>query len=120
MTCATLRVPTGVLPLANEIEDLKDRLHETLLKQSREEPATGCWLWQGARDARSGTGFLRVLDQLFQAGRVALWVYYGQELAFSLFDTRVPVRRGCGTPSCVNPDHWERSAVPSAALAAAA
>lgn len=69
-----------------------------LLQKVRRDRKTGCWIWQGYRDAK-GYG------QFWCDGK-SRWAH---RVAFAAFNGDVPQGRTvdhvCHCPSCVNPEH---------------
>jgi hypothetical protein len=66
---------------------------------SRVQFGTGCWLWLGRRDARTGAGVLRAGGERVEAHRVAWRLLRGPPpLGARLVHT-------CERPDCVRPDH---------------
>lgn len=63
------------------------------------EPNTGCWLWEGSYDRKSGYGWIRINGRNMRSHRAAWEETYG------------PIPKGlhvchrCDTPPCVNPKH---------------
>jgi hypothetical protein len=75
-----------------------DRLHRKIIP----EPNSGCWLWMGAYNRKSGYGFVRDRNmKMTNAHRLV----YCEEIG--------PIPYGldldhlCRNPACVNPDHLE-------------
>ena len=85
-----------------DIQKLKDRVHAVLLARAKENVNTGCWEWQGATQARSGFGVMRLMGRQFTVHRVAWWVY---RPGLKLIDRKVRVKHRCKNHACCNPDH---------------
>lgn len=98
----------GLLSTASldPVHQLKNDAHLRLVDQIREDPETGCWVYNGdgAQHAQ-GYGWIRVGNVNRLAHRVAAWVWL--EGLDDLDDMTVEVRRKplCTRPNCVNPDH---------------
>jgi hypothetical protein len=66
------------------------------------DPATGCWIWQGARNSR---GYGNMWDKGRKAARCAHRIYYEQHVG--------PIPDGlvldhlCRNNACVNPEHLQ-------------
>lgn len=68
------------------------------------DEATGCWLWQGARN-QNGHGNVHVtIDGVHKTRRP-------HQISYEHFKGPVPlgkiVRHGCDVPNCWNPEHLE-------------
>ena len=68
------------------------------------EPNTGCWLWTAGAD-RDGYGVFWWRRATCRAHRVTYEAVYGPVPEELVLDH--VLARGCGIPSCVNPDHVE-------------
>ena len=68
------------------------------LARVQPDPATGCWLWQGARDHR-GYGFFSYRGKKCRASRFSWWHLRGP------FDLKLSICHKCDNPPCVNPEH---------------
>jgi hypothetical protein len=89
--------PRGLLPRPPDSERLWAHIEP--------EPTSGCWLWIGTRDARTGYG--RVHDcragrasRMRLAHRVSWEVFNGREVPPGMC-----VCHACDTKLCVNPSH---------------
>lgn len=85
------------------VGDLKDALHDRLLRRTRED-AAGCWNFDG-RSSDGTVGLVRVGESQYVAPRVAAWVWFGPRRAFDLDDSRDEIRHSCKNECCCNPDH---------------
>lgn len=99
---ASLRVILGKRreeEAAMDIEDLKDRLHRRLMAKREVDRATGCEIWTGAWQARTGLGLTRLGNTQYIVSRIACWVYLG---GFDLDDPNVVIKRRpcCTMPAC--------------------
>lgn len=62
------------------------------------DPETGCWIWTGASN---GNGWA-----IFSVGGKAIMAHrYAYETFVGHIDKGARIRRTCGVPVCVNPDH---------------
>jgi hypothetical protein len=66
--------------------------------QVKEDPVTGCWLWQGTR-TRAGYGQVRVRGKYIGTHRWAWMLTHGD------IEDDLLVCHRCDTPACINPDH---------------
>ena len=64
------------------------------------EPNSGCWLWEGAQDAKGYGQFFYPPRNMVDAHVVAYELYKGSRQGLY-------VLHRCDTPCCVNPDHLE-------------
>lgn len=60
---------------------------------------SGCWLWIGTRDPKTGYGALRIGKKMMKAHRVS-WDLYNGPIPDGL-----KVLHQCDVPNCINPDH---------------
>lgn len=72
---------------------------ERLEAYSVPEPNTGCVLWTGARQKRSGYGQIQIGDRSRLAHRVSK-----ANAGYSVPEGSA-VRHTCDTPACINPEH---------------
>lgn len=82
-----------------------DNVQDRILRLSEPEPNTGCWLWLGDRNSRSGRPHLRVI----QSGQSRRRMQYAHRVAYQAFVGPIlvgqRVRHQCDTIQCVNPAH---------------
>lgn len=109
MCCTTWQVDNASLKIGlrdwkrgNEAEQTTEEASSVIAREKWVvDPITGCWLWQGAIDAK---GYGRVYDTP-QTSRLAHRIMY--------VERRGPVPDGltldhlCRVTHCVNPDHLE-------------
>lgn len=63
---------------------------------------SGCWIWMGPMNSRSGHGQIKVNGQKYNAQRVALCLNTGKSLNYPL---QACHKIECLAPICVNPEH---------------
>ena len=69
------------------------------------EPMSGCWLWEGAMNAR-GYGVVGILHRTWIASRVSYVLHVGPLPTSKASDRQGHcVLHNCDNPACVNPDH---------------
>jgi len=79
-------------------KSIDDLTQEWWLERSTLDPATGCWLWNGAK-RRDGSGCLW-FDGGNRHAYLVSWVARNGPIPDGLF-----VVRKCSAGACVNPDH---------------
>jgi hypothetical protein len=94
-------------------QDLKDKVHQSLLGKCEIDPVTHCWIFTGTWDD-VGLGKMRVGQRLYGTHRVSLWLF---DRGYDLWEeTRVVHAKCCPNLACFNPEHLERVPDQAAAL----
>lgn len=71
-----------------------------LMKNTRKDEKSGCWLWEGAKLKPGSYGRMNYNGKPYAlAHRVAYEIFIGP------FDQSLDVLHDCDTPACINPHH---------------
>lgn len=78
----------------------EERFLKRLPSKIDKDPATGCWLWKGAR-SKAGYGVNAYVRGTKSAHRIVYLLLKGPIIESLVLDHL------CRVPACVNPDHLE-------------
>ena len=79
---------------------INKELQEKILSQSIPEPNSGCWIWLGGFDKRSGYGSIYLGPGLnYSSHRMSYTAFKGPITSGFI------ILHNCDNPACVNPDH---------------
>jgi hypothetical protein len=81
-------------------QDVKDRIHELVMKQSEYDPDTDCQIFTGCWE-QNGQAKMRVGAGVYTLSRIVAWLFHKD---FKLWGKNRAVRT-CDNPACCNGEH---------------